>query len=123
MEGLCPDDLPDGLVVADHAGRVVCWNAAAARICGVPASAALGRPLTEALPLVDLDGRRWWELTDPYGGLAVRTGQPERNLLLGGRELLVSARYVRSVPTGPLERLVVTVRGTEARRRTERTHA
>ena len=123
MEGLSPDDLPDGLVVADHAGRVVCWNTAAARICGVRAEDALGRRLADALPLVDLDGRRWWELTDPYGGLAVRTGQPERNLLLGGRELLVSARYVRHAPTGPLCRLVVTVRGTEARRRSERAHA
>jgi signal transduction histidine kinase len=123
MEGVRPDDLPDGLVVADHAGRVVCWNATAARICGVAASDALGRPLAEALPLVDLDGRRWWELTDPYGGLAIRTGQPERNLLLGGRELLVSARYVRRAPAGPLDRLVVTLRGTEARRRTERSHA
>ncbi|HET6636012.1 MAG TPA: ATP-binding protein [Streptomyces sp.] len=123
MERLCPDDLPDGLIVADHTGRVVCWNAAAARICGIDAADALGRPLAEALPLVDLDGRRWWELTDPYGGLAVRTGQPERNLLLCGHELLVSARYVRHGRTGPLDRLVVTVRGTEARRRTERAHA
>jgi len=122
--GLHPDDLPDGLVVADRAGRVVCFNAAAARITGCPSSEALGRPLSTALPLEDLEGHRWWRLTDPYGGLATRTGQPERNLLLpGGREVLVSARYVRTVPRGPLHRLVVTLRGTEARRRTERNHA
>ncbi|RST20124.1 PAS domain-containing sensor histidine kinase, partial [Streptomyces sp. WAC04770] len=30
--GIDPDDLPDGLVVADESGRVVCFNAAAARI-------------------------------------------------------------------------------------------
>ncbi|WP_328889940.1 sensor histidine kinase [Streptomyces sp. NBC_00316] len=119
-----PDDLPDGLVIADESGRVICFNAAATRITAVPRAAALGRPLDHALPLEDLKGRRWWALTDPYGGLATRVGQPERNLLLpGGREVLVSARYVRERPTGPVRRLVISLRGTEARRRTERSHA
>ncbi|MFG3498459.1 ATP-binding protein [Streptomyces sp. NPDC047928] len=119
-----PDDLPDGLVVADAGGRVVCFNAAAVRLTAVPRARAMGRPLDEALPLEDLKGRRWWALTDPYGGLATRTGQPERNLLLpGNREVLVSARYVRDHPLGPVRRVVVSLRGTEARRRTERSHA
>ncbi|WP_407706027.1 sensor histidine kinase [Streptomyces yaizuensis] len=122
--GIDPDDLPDGLVVADEHGRVVCFNAAAARITAVRAADVLGLPLEHALPLEDLNGRRWWTLTDPYGGLATRVGQPERNLLLpGGREVLVSARYVRERPTGPLRRLVISLRGTEARRRSERSHA
>ncbi|GAA4963218.1 hypothetical protein GCM10023238_33250 [Streptomyces heliomycini] len=103
---------------------MVCFNAAAARITAVPAGRALGRPLETALPLEDLEGRRWWQLTDPYGGLAIRVRQPERNLLLpGGREVLVSARYVRAEPAGPVRRVVVTLRDTEARRRTERSHA
>ncbi|WP_351224041.1 ATP-binding protein [Streptomyces sp. NPDC002133] len=119
-----PDDLPDGFVVADETGRVICFNAAAARITATPRAEALGRSLEQALPLEDLKGRRWWSLTDPYGGLATRVGQPERNLLLpGGREVLVSARYVREAPTGPVSRVVVCLRGTEARRRTERSHA
>ncbi|MFC5955897.1 ATP-binding protein [Streptomyces pratens] len=122
--GIDPDQLPDGLVVADEHGRVICFNAAAARIAAVPAERALGQRLDEALPLEDLEGRRWWQLTDPYGGLAIRVGQPERNLLLpGGREVLVSARYVRTRPTGPVHRVVVSLRDTEARRRTERSHA
>ncbi|MEV6975645.1 ATP-binding protein [Kitasatospora sp. NPDC093806] len=121
---LDPDDLPDGLVVADARGRVVCFNRVAARLTGVHPEAALGSELADVLPLEDLDGRRWWQLTDPYGGLAIRTRQPERNLLLpGGREVLVSARYVRRWPRGPVERLVIALRGTEARRRTERSHA
>ncbi|MFF9088810.1 ATP-binding protein [Streptomyces sp. NPDC014991] len=121
---LDPDQLPDGLVVADAHGRVVCFNAAAARITAVRAAAALGRPLEQALPLEDLEGRRWWQLTDPYGGLAIRVRQPERNLLLpGGREVLVSARYVRDEPLGPVRSVVVSLRDTEARRRTERSHA
>ncbi len=118
-----PDDLPDGLVVADEHGRVVCFNAAAARLTRTAPSAALGRPLAEALPLQDLDGRRWWHLTDPYRGLAIRRGQPERNLLLpGGLEVLVAARYVRQRPRGPVSRVVVTLRGTESRRRADRSH-
>ncbi|WP_031089195.1 sensor histidine kinase [Streptomyces sp. NRRL WC-3549] len=119
-----PDHLPDGLVVADETGRVVCFNSAAARITATPRAAALGRPLEHALPLEDLKGRRWWALTDPYGGLTTRVGQPERNLLLpGGREVLVSARYVREAPRGPVRRVVVSLRGTEARRRSERSDA
>ncbi|OII64134.1 PAS domain-containing sensor histidine kinase [Streptomyces sp. CC53] len=119
-----PDDLPDGLVVADDRGRIVCFNRQASRITSLPGPRALGAALEEALPLEDLKGRRWWALTDPYGGLAIRTGQPERNLLLpGGREVLVAARYVRARPLGPVSRVVVTLRGTEARRRTERSHA
>ncbi|MFC5723214.1 ATP-binding protein [Streptomyces gamaensis] len=119
-----PDELPDGLVVADENGRVTCFNAAAARITDVHPAEVLGRPLEAALPLEDLDGRRWWPLTDPYGGPVTRVGQPERNLLLpGGREVLVTTRYVRERPTGRVLRLVVQLRGTEARRRTERSHA
>jgi signal transduction histidine kinase len=122
--GVDPDQLPDGLVVADEHGRVVGFNAAAARITAVPAADALGRSLEKALPLEDLEGRRWWQLTDPYGGLAIRVRQPERNLLLpGGREVLVSARYVRDEPLGPVRQVVVCLRDTEARRRTERSHA
>ncbi|MCA1218130.1 sensor histidine kinase [Streptomyces sp. 8L] len=122
--GVDPDDLPDGLVVADEHGRVVRFNAAAVRITGLPADTALGRPLDQALPLEDLKGRRWWALTDPYGGLAIRAGQPERNLLLpSGAEVLVSARYLRTRPTGPVSRVVICIRGTEARRRTELSHA
>ncbi|MFC8243224.1 sensor histidine kinase [Streptomyces chartreusis] len=122
--GFDPDDLPDGLVVADEHGHVICFNAAAERMTAVRAADALGRRLDKALPLEDLEGRRWWQLTDPYGGLAIRRRQPERNLLLpGGREVLVSARYVRTEPTGPVHRVVVSLRDTEARRRTERSHA
>jgi len=122
--GVTPDDLPDGLIVADGAGRVICFNTAAARITAQRPDEALGLPIERVLPLEDLEGRRWWPLTDPYQGLAIRTGQPERNLLLpGGREVLVSAKYVREHPTGPVRRLVVTLRGTEARRRTERSNA
>jgi PAS domain S-box-containing protein len=117
------DDLPDGLVVADAEDRVLVFNRAAERITGLPAARALGRPLDAALPLVDLEGRRWWKCTDPYRGLAIRTGQPETRLLLpDGRDVLVTARYVRE-HAGPVSRVVVGLRDTSARARVERRHA
>jgi hypothetical protein len=119
-----PDDLPDGLVIADDRAEVTCFNAEAGRLTGLDPAAVVGRPLEKALPLEDPDGRPWWRLTDPYHGLATRCGQPERNLLLpGGREVLVTARYVRARPGGPVRRVVIGLRGTEARQRIERSNA
>ncbi|WP_372498548.1 sensor histidine kinase [Yinghuangia soli] len=124
LGGLSADALPDGLVVADAAGTVVCFNAAAERITGVKAGDALGKQLADALPLEDIDGRRWWVCTDPYGGLGIRTRQPERNLVLGGREVLVTASYVREDgANSPVKHVVVALRCTSARRRGERNHA
>src|SRR5690242_262432 len=71
---LTADDLPDGLVVVDAAGRVVTLNRAAERVLGRMAADVLGRDVREALPLQDTDGRNWWACTDPWGGLATRTG-------------------------------------------------
>jgi signal transduction histidine kinase len=117
------DELPDGLVVAEAGDRVRVFNRAAERITGLRADHALGRPLDLALPLLDLEGRRWWKCTDPFGGLAIRTGQPETRLLLpDGRDVLVTARYVRE-HAGPVSRVVVGLRDTSARARVERRHA
>ncbi|WP_017556878.1 sensor histidine kinase [Nocardiopsis baichengensis] len=118
------DDLPDGLLVADGAGRVVVFNRMAARLCRTDPDAALGRDLRDVLPLADADGRDWWKCSDPYGGLRTRTRQPERRLHLGdGREVLMSARYVRARPAGPLARLVVTLRDASPRERADRGRA
>ncbi|ROQ31260.1 hypothetical protein EDD98_0217 [Streptomyces sp. PanSC19] len=58
--GIDPDDLPDGLVIADETGRVVRFNAAAARITAVPADRALGLPSTRRCP--------WRTSRDAAGG-------------------------------------------------------
>jgi signal transduction histidine kinase len=118
------DELPDGLVVAGADGRVVVWNSAAVRITGIPAMAALGHPLSVALPLDNRDGRRWWECIDPWHGLATRTGHRERSLMLpSGREVLVTARFVREQPLGPVVRVVVGLRDAGARLRDDRNRA
>ena len=119
----CYDDLPDGVVVADAAGRVISLNRAAARLLATTADSALGRDYRDVLPLSDDHGRDWWACTDPYGGLRSRTRQPEQQLSLrGGSDLLVTASFVRG-PTQDVIRLVVAVRDTHARDRIERSRA
>src|SRR4051812_39249791 len=72
------DDLPDGLVVADADGRVVALNRAAERVLGCTAEDVVGQDVRSALPLQDTAGRSWWACTDPWNGLATRTGHRER---------------------------------------------
>jgi signal transduction histidine kinase len=123
------DDLPDGLVIADQAGRVEVFNAAAARLTGTPAADALGRDVRQVLPLHDVDGRCWWECTDPYHGLCTRTRHPETSLYLpDGTEVLATMGYVRERRRHPttaraVRRLVVSLRGAESRARLERSRA
>jgi PAS domain S-box-containing protein len=118
------DDLPDGLVVAGPDARVLVFNTAAERITGLTAADVLDRDVREALPLQDTTGRRWWACTDPWNGLTIRTGHRERLLVLpGGREVLVTARYTRGGRSMPVERVVMALRDTEARRRAEHDHA
>jgi len=117
------DALPDGVVVADADGRVLVVNAAAARMLGTTSQAALARDFRDVLPLSDDQGRDWWKCTDPYDGLPTRSRQPEVSLTLpGGRDLLVTASYVRD-DARRLVRLVVCLRDTRARERLERGRA
>jgi PAS domain S-box-containing protein len=121
------DDLPDGVLVTDAVGTVVLLNPAAERILSTTADAVVGRDLREVLPLADEQHRDWWECTDPYGGLGTRSRQPERRLQISrgpllGRELLVTAAYVRDDDRA-LQRLVVSLRDNRARERTDRSRA
>ncbi len=131
-QSLMADELPDGLVVADEAGRVVVYNRAAVRLTGVAATDAIGKYVYDVLPFRDDDGRDWWMFVDPYNGLATRTRHPERSLFLGdgsssprggGIEVLVSVGYVRDSRSGPVRRLVITLRGAQQRARLERSRA
>ena len=118
------DDLPDGIVVADECGRVVVFNRAATRLTSVDAAEALGKFVFDVLPFRDGDERDWWLCTDPYHGLATRTRHPECSLHLSdGTELLVSVGYVRDGRTGPVRRLVITLRGAQQRARLEKSRA
>jgi PAS domain S-box-containing protein len=123
-QSLMADELPDGLVVADEAGRVVVFNRAAVRLTGIAAEEAIGKYVYDVLPFRDDDGRDWWMFADPWGGLATRSRHPERSLSLGeGLEVLVSVGYVRDSRSGPVRRLVITLRGAQQRARLERSRA
>jgi len=124
-----PDDLaahglefiPDGLVAAvgDEA-TVRFMNSRAEQITGLCAEEVIGRDLRHAMPLQDLAGDSWWELTDPWGGLRTRTGHRERLLVLpSGHEVLVTARYHRAERGGPVLAVVLGLRDAEGRRRAE----
>ncbi len=124
------DELPDGVVVADEAGRIVVFNRVAARLTGLDPSEVIGKFVFDVLPLRDADGRDWWVYADPYHGLPTRTRHPERSLYLStGTEVLVSVGYVRTPrgePSPPglvLQRLVISLRGAEQRERLERSRA
>ena len=54
------DVLPDGLVVVDQRATLVFCSARAGRLIGMDPETILGRPVREALPLHDSDGRSWW---------------------------------------------------------------
>src|SRR5215475_11638525 len=127
-----PDELPDGLVVADHRGRVAVFNRAAARLTGISAADVLGMDVRQALPLRDADGHCWWMSADPYQGLPTRTRHPEMSHYLhDGTELLVKVGYVRDPRwaedayrgPGPLRHLVISLRGAQQRARLERVRA
>jgi signal transduction histidine kinase len=135
----CADELPDGLVIADHAGRIVVFNRAASRLTGVPVRAAIGADVRQILALRDADGRCWWRSANPYHGLSIRTRHPEMPLFLAdGTELLVTMSYVRAPrwaplqqrrsghlapPGGEVQRLVFVLRGAQQRARLERSRA
>jgi signal transduction histidine kinase len=132
---VCADELPDGVVVADHAARIAVFNKAAVRLTGVAALNALGRDVRQVLPLRDADGRSWWTFVDPYCGLSTRTRHPETSLYLAdGTELLVTVGYVRGPRNhdfgtgrigdlGAVQRIVITLRGAQQRARLERRRA
>jgi PAS domain S-box-containing protein len=123
---LRPDDLPDGVVVADGSGEITLVNAAAQRVLGQAAADLLGRDIRQALPLQDTEGARWWAETDPWSGLATRTGHRERLLLLPGargpREVYVTARYVRHRHLGPVDAVVLGLRDAVSRQRAQMEH-
>jgi signal transduction histidine kinase len=132
---VCADELPDGVVVADHAARIAVFNKAAERLTGVASLNALGRDVRQVLPLRDADGRSWWTSVDPYRGLPTRTRHPETSLYLAdGTELLVTVGYVRGPRCrdfgpgrhggpGAVQRIVITIRGAQQRARLERRRA
>lgn len=119
-----PDDLPDGLLVADAEGRVVVANPVAARLLGVDREVLIGAPLSDAMALDDLRGHRWSDCTRPYDGFALRSMLTEHDWhTADGRTLLVTASLRRERPAGPVRAVVVSLRDARTRARQEREHS
>ncbi|HEX4429798.1 MAG TPA: HAMP domain-containing sensor histidine kinase [Frankiaceae bacterium] len=121
------EELPDGLLVLAPDGAVRLANSAALLLLQVKGDAAdvSGQRLPDLVTLLDERGNDWWECSAPLLLLPGVQRQPERRLLLvtehAEYELLATARYVRS--GGAVQRVVVSLRGTESRERLERSRA
>jgi signal transduction histidine kinase len=120
------DHLPDGVLVAGADARVTAVNAAAERVLHRSRGDLLGQDVRQVLPLRNTEGQRWWDCTDPWSGLATRTGHRERLLLLPGEdkpiEVLVTATYRRSAMSAPVDAVVLGLRDAKARQRTQEEH-
>ena len=116
-----PDELPDGVVVAGADECVSLVNTTAARLLGIDAAAAVGTHVGKVLGLQDLEGRDWWDCSQPYTGLSIRNLLSEQAWYArDGRELLLTARLVRDTPRGPVSRVVIALREARVRARTDR---
>jgi signal transduction histidine kinase len=116
--------LPDGLVVADDTGVIRLVNTPAAQILGRAGGEMVELSVREGLPLRDSEGRSWWDLADPWRTLHIVTGHREKLLWTEwGAEILITARYLRRGPRGPVQRVLMSVRDAKARQRAEQDHA
>ena len=119
------DLLPDAVVVTDAAGTVEVFNRAAARLVGLHAPGAVGRHLSEVLPLLDERGNDWWECSAASRELPRVVGQPERRLTYAApdhdRDFHVTVRFTRVA--GRLARVCLSLRDTVGRERLERNRA
>nr|WP_235947728.1 PAS domain-containing sensor histidine kinase [Candidatus Frankia alpina] len=125
LPGAAFDLLPDAVVVTDAVGTVEVFNRAAVRLIGVPAPTAVGRHLTEVLPLLDERGNDWWECSALSRELPRVIGQPERRLTYAGpvhdRDFHITVRFTRVA--GRLARVSLSLRDTLSRERLERNRA
>lgn len=122
--GVASELLPDGMIAAEADARVSFVNSRALRITGLKRDDLIGHDIREAMVLQDSDGSDWWQCTDPWSGLRIRTGHREKLLMVeSGNEVLVTAKYLRPGRNQPVNRVIVMLRDAEARRRLEANHA
>lgn len=112
--------LPDAVLLVAPDGRIQSANPAAVVLLGRSQGDLVGADLDDAVGLVDEVGRRWWACERGARARRSITRVPERRLgRLGGAEVLLTARYVRSA-SGELQQVVVVLRDGSARDRQER---
>lgn len=107
------DLLPDGVVIADGAGRIVMVNEVARATLG--GAVDVGAELS-AVPLQDQEGEDWFASVRPYDGLPSRTGIPEQTWFTAdGTELLVTTRLRRPGRGMPIETVALVMRSARGR--------
>jgi signal transduction histidine kinase len=122
--GALAELLPDGLLVVDHRGLIRFVSNRAAQLVERRPEDMMEHPVREAFPLHDNEGRSWWDYADPWHTLHTVTGHREKLLFTGnGLELLITAKYLRSEPRGPVRRVLMSLRDASARQRAEQDHA
>ena len=133
MTGVPPglDNLPDGLLVLGPDGTVQALNTLAARLLLIDPVSAVGSRLPDIAPLLDERGNDWWACSERLLRLPGVGRQPERRLVLRGRDgdadpgaprgLLVTTRYLRS--GGTVSQVLVGLRDTASRQWLERSRA
>lgn len=111
--------LPDGFIALTGEGVIESFNRRAVEICGVEPSVLRGGDVREVLPLQDVHGRDWWEVSEPSRRLPTTTGHREKALMLrSGRMVLLTARYLRD-PEGRLFGVLLALRDAAERERAE----
>lgn len=114
--------LPDGVVLADGAGRVTAANQAADQL--LETRVQPGEQLSHAVRLQDLNGNDWFSCADPYDGLALRSRLVESAWWSDmGHEVLVTARLDRERPAGRVTGVAVCLRSALARERGDRSRS
>ena len=112
--------LPDGLVAVGPSLTVEMVNVRAEQILGMNATDLLGHSTAEVLDLRDSTGREYWKELDPFGSLSIVSGHRELLLLApNGRQVLVTARYLRAGPKRSVQGVLLGLRGAEQRLRAE----
>ncbi len=114
--------LPDGVVLADGAGRVTAANRAAERL--LETRVPPGEQLSLAVRLQDLNGNDWFSCANPYDGLALRSRLVESAWWSDtGHEVLLTARLDRERPAGRVTGVAVCLRSALARERADRSRS
>ncbi|WP_370894612.1 ATP-binding protein [Janibacter sp. GXQ6167] len=112
--------LPDGLVAVGPNLAVEMVNLRAEQILGMKAEDLVGHPTSEVFDLRDSAGREYWKELDPWRALTIVSGHRELLLLApNGRQILVTARYLRAGPKRSVQGVLLGLRGAEQRLRAE----
>ena len=112
--------LPDGLVAVGPTLTIEMVNLRAEQILGMRAEDLVGHHATEVFDLRDTAGRAYWKELDPWSALTIVSGHRELLLMApGGRQILVTARYLRAGPQRLVQGVLLGIRGAEQRLRAE----